>query len=49
MEETDLTDTLNSYVSGTADAPLLGDTIGRCLDQAAAALGRSRGAGLAEP
>ncbi|QHO73229.1 AMP-binding protein [Bradyrhizobium sp. CCBAU 051011] len=31
-----MTDTLNSYVSGTADAPLLGDTIGRCLDQAAA-------------
>src|SRR3954452_22430756 len=31
---TDLTDTLNSYVCGTADAPLLGDTIGRCLDQA---------------
>jgi len=30
-----LTDTLNSYVSGTANAPLLGDTIGRCLDQAA--------------
>ncbi|HVQ67213.1 MAG TPA: AMP-binding protein [Bradyrhizobium sp.] len=30
-----MTDTLNSYVSGTADAPLLGDTIGRCLDQAA--------------
>jgi fatty-acyl-CoA synthase len=30
-----LTDTLNSYVCGTANAPLLGDTIGRCLDQAA--------------
>jgi fatty-acyl-CoA synthase len=31
-----LTDTLDSYVCGTANAPLLGDTIGRCLDQAAA-------------
>jgi fatty-acyl-CoA synthase len=31
-----LTDTLNSYVCGISDAPLLGDTIGRCLDQAAA-------------
>jgi fatty-acyl-CoA synthase len=30
-----LTDTLDSYVCGTANAPLLGDTIGRCLDQAA--------------
>ena len=46
---TDLTDTLDSYVCGTADAPLLGDTIGRCLDQAAATLGRSRGAGFAKP
>jgi fatty-acyl-CoA synthase len=36
MENPALTDTLNSYVCGTADAPLLGDTIGRCLDQAAA-------------
>ena len=34
-----MTDTLNSYVCGTADAPLLGDTIGRCLDQAAARWG----------
>ena len=47
--ETDLTDTIDSYVCGIADAPLLGDTIGRCLDQAAATLGRSRGAGFAEP
>ena len=31
-----MTDTTNSYVCGTANAPLLGDTIGRCLDQAAA-------------
>ncbi|WP_426530135.1 AMP-binding protein [Bradyrhizobium sp. McL0615] len=31
-----MTDTLDSYVCGTANAPLLGDTIGRCLDQAAA-------------
>ena len=31
-----MTDTTNSYVCGTASAPLLGDTIGRCLDQAAA-------------
>ena len=31
-----MTDTTNSYVSGTADAPLLGDTIGGCLDKAAA-------------
>jgi fatty-acyl-CoA synthase len=30
-----LTDTLNSYVCGTANAPLLGDTIGGCLDRAA--------------
>ena len=30
-----MTDTLDSYVCGTANAPLLGDTIGRCLDQAA--------------
>jgi fatty-acyl-CoA synthase len=30
-----LTSTLNSYVCGISDAPLLGDTIGRCLDQAA--------------
>jgi fatty-acyl-CoA synthase len=35
MENPALTDTLNSYVCGTADAPLLGDTIGRCLDLAA--------------
>ena len=34
-----MTDTLDSYVCGTADAPLLGDTIGRCLDQAAARWG----------
>ena len=34
-----MTDTLNSYVCGTANAPLLGDTIGRCLDQAAARWG----------
>jgi fatty-acyl-CoA synthase len=34
-----LTDTLNSYVSGTADAPLLGNTIGGCLDRAAARWG----------
>ena len=31
-----LTDIIDSYVSGTADAPLLGDTIGGCLDKAAA-------------
>ena len=37
--DTDLTDTLNSYVCGTANAPLLGETIGRCLDQAAARWG----------
>src|SRR5689334_24759478 len=30
---------MDSYVCGTADAPLLGDTIGRCLDQAAARWG----------
>jgi fatty-acyl-CoA synthase len=30
-----LTDTLNSYVCGISDAPLLGDTIGDCLDRAA--------------
>ena len=30
-----MTDTLDSYVCGTANAPLLGDTIGRCLDRAA--------------
>jgi len=30
-----LTETLNSYVCGTSDAPLLGDTIGECLDRAA--------------
>jgi fatty-acyl-CoA synthase len=30
-----LTDTLNSYVCGISDAPLLGDTIGGCLDRAA--------------
>jgi fatty-acyl-CoA synthase len=34
-----LTDTIDSYVCGIADAPLLGDTIGRCLDQAAARWG----------
>ena len=34
-----MTDTTNSYVCGTANAPLLGDTIGRCLDQAAARWG----------
>ena len=34
-----MTDTINSYVCGTANAPLLGDTIGRCLDQAAARWG----------
>ena len=44
-----LTDNTDSYVCGIADAPLLGDTIGRCLDQAAATLGRSRGAGFAKP
>jgi fatty-acyl-CoA synthase len=31
-----LIDIIDSYVSGTADAPLLGDTIGGCLDKAAA-------------
>jgi len=30
-----LTGTLKSYVCGTSDAPLLGDTIGECLDRAA--------------
>jgi fatty-acyl-CoA synthase len=30
-----LTEIADSYVCGIADAPLLGDTIGRCLDQAA--------------
>ena len=30
-----MTEIANSYVCGTADAPLLGDTIGRSLDQAA--------------
>jgi fatty-acyl-CoA synthase len=34
-----LTDTLNSYVCGISDAPLLGNTIGGCLDQAAARWG----------
>ena len=34
-----MTDITNSYVSGIANAPLLGDTIGRCLDQAAARWG----------
>ena len=34
-----MTDTIDSYVCGTANAPLLGDTIGRCLDQAAARWG----------
>jgi len=33
--ETDLTEIADSYVCGIADAPLLGDTIGRTLDQAA--------------
>src|ERR1700694_4158382 len=32
---TDLAETANSYVCGIADAPLLGDTIGHRLDQAA--------------
>jgi fatty-acyl-CoA synthase len=30
-----LTDTIDSYVCGISDAPLLGDTIGGCLDRAA--------------
>ena len=30
-----MTDTTNSYVCGISDAPLLGDTIGGCLDRAA--------------
>ena len=30
-----MTDAIASYVCGIADAPLLGDTIGRCLDHAA--------------
>ena len=30
-----MTDTIDSYVCGISDAPLLGDTIGRCLDRAA--------------
>jgi fatty-acyl-CoA synthase len=34
-----LTEIANSYVSGTSDAPLLGETIGRCLDQAVARWG----------
>ena len=34
-----MTEIANSYVCGTANAPLLGDTIGRCLDQAAARWG----------
>jgi hypothetical protein len=33
--EANVTDTADSYVCGIADAPLLGDTIGRTLDQAA--------------
>ena len=33
--ETDLTQTADSYVCGIAEAPLLGNTIGRTLDQAA--------------
>jgi fatty-acyl-CoA synthase len=35
-----LTTTTDSYVCGISDAPLLGDTIGRCLDQAAARWGK---------
>ena len=35
MGEADLTETIDSYVCGVADAPLLGDTIGRSLDSAA--------------
>ena len=34
-----MTDIIDSYVCGIADAPLLGDTIGRSLDQAAARWG----------
>jgi fatty-acyl-CoA synthase len=34
-----LTDIRHSYVCGISDAPLLGETIGRCLDQAAARWG----------
>src|SRR6202795_3643722 len=34
-EGADLTETTDSYVCGVADAPLLGDTIGRSLDSAA--------------
>src|SRR6202051_623141 len=34
-EGADLTEKADSYVCGVADAPLLGDTIGRCLDSAA--------------
>ena len=30
-----MTDTIDSYVCGISDAPLLGDIIGRCLDRAA--------------
>ena len=30
-----MTDTIDSYVCGISDAPLLGDTIGSCLDRAA--------------
>jgi fatty-acyl-CoA synthase len=37
--EIDLTNTIDSYVCGIAEAPLLGATIGRCLDQAAARWG----------
>ena len=35
MEKYDLAEITDSYVCGIADAPLLGDTIGGCLDQAA--------------
>ena len=44
-----MTEKADSYVCGIADAPLLGDTIGRSLDLAARRWGRSRGAGFAEP
>src|SRR3984957_18977156 len=38
--ETDLTETAASYVCGVADAPLLGETIGRSLDAAARRWGK---------
>ena len=44
-----MTDIAASYVCGTANAPLLGETIGQSLDLAVRRWGRSGGAGVAEP